>query len=510
MSCAPGSKPRCVADLAVRTSTLYESIPPYAATNGDLAAEIGQELDYDVDADQRAILDAMFAFDVETGFPVFSDVAAIAPRQNLKTAVGIIAAVTDLVVFRFSHIWSSHRYKPTTVDAFREMWDRIAGSSRLRPEFDDPISATGKELIRLRTGEWIEFEARSKKAARGTARARVTLDEALFLTEQQVSAMFPTGVTKRDRQRRILSSAGIAESEYLRMVRDRGRSGNSKRLAYFEWGAPVTECALASCPHVPPGEVDGCALDDVELWQQANSPGVTSGRITIDALTDMRESMTPAGFAVEFLSWWEDPADLVDGLPLAWWDDCEDTTATLADPVVLAVDADENHASGSIVACGGPVELVQFGRGVDWIPKRLAELVGKQQPTAVGFEGVGPVAALLPALEERGLSVRSDENPDGVLVELSATDMVRACGGLWIAAQNRTLVQHGERAMRIAVRDAKRRTSGDAWRWSRRGSVSDISPLVAATVARFLWVRGVEAQPVPRVVQLDDYLDDDD
>lgn len=483
-----------MAVLVERSVPLFESVPPYQATNGDLAAEVGAELGYDVDGDQRAILDAIFAFDPATGLPRFTEVAVIAPRQNLKTATGIIAAVTDLVIFRLPHLWTSHLYRPTTVDAFTEMWDRIAGSSRLRPEFDDPISATGKELIRLRSGEQVQFLARSKKAARGTARARTTLDEALFLTAAQVSAMFPTGVTKRDRQRRLLSSAGLAESEYLRQVRDRGRAGSSARLFYIEWGAPKKECALPSCPHQPPGEVEGCALDDVELWRQANGPGMRSGRITLDALADMRESMTAEGFAVEFLSWWEDPADLVDGLPMAWWDECEDTTVTLADPVVLAVDADENHASGSIVACGGPLELVQFGRGVDWIPKRLAELVEKQRPSAVGFEAAGPIAALLPRLGDVGLQVRDSDHPDGILVELSATDMVRACGGLWVEAKDGTLVQHGEKAMRIAVRDAKRRTYGDAWRWSRRGSMSDISPLVAATVARFLWVRGVEAE----------------
>lgn len=485
-----------MADTLVRTKPLFEWVPPYVATNGDLAAEIGTELGYDVDGDQQAILDALYAFDPATGYPAFSEVAVIAPRQNLKTATGIIAAVTDLVVFGLPHLWTSHLYRPTTVDAFTEMWDRIAGSDRLRPEFDDPISATGKELIRLRSGERIEFLARSKKAARGTARSRTTLDEALFLTAAQVGAMFPTGVTKRDRQRRLLSSAGIAESEYLRSVRDRGRSGTSKRLAYFEWGAPPTDCAEPRCSHTPPGEVPGCALDDHELWKRANGPGYQSGRITIDALADMRESMTPEGFAVEFLSWWEDPADLIDGLPVAWWDECEDHDAVLANPVTLAFDADEDHASGAITACGGPLELVQFGRGVDWLPKRLGEVVEKQKPLAVGFEQGSPAAALLPKLADLGLHVRDEDHPDGILVGLTASEMVSACGQLWIATQERTLVQHGERAMRVAVRDAKRRTAGDAWKWSRRGSASGISPLVAGTIARFLWVRGEEAGTV--------------
>lgn len=474
-----------MADGLVRTACLFESVPPYVVTNGDLAAEVGAELGYDVDGDQQAILDAIFAFDPETGDPVFSEVGVIAPRQNLKTATGIIAAVTDLVIFRLPHTWSSHLYRPTTVDAFREMWGRIDGSSRLRVEFDDPISATGKEEIRLRTGERITFSARTKKAERGTAKSRTTLDEALFLTEAHVSAMFPTQVTKSDRQRRYLSSAGLAESEYLRSVRDRGRSGVSLRLAYFEWGAVRRDCEQPRCAHGPVGEVVGCALDDRILWEQANP--ALGRRITVEALADMRESMTAAGYAVEFLSWWEDPADLADGLPVAWWDECERRDAVLADPVALAFDVDENHASGALVACGGPLELIEFGRGVDWLPKRIAEVVSKQKPSAVGFEASSPAAALLPDLEKLGLRRRGPDHPDGLLVELSAADMIRACGGLWVAAQERKLVQHGERAMRIAVRDGKRRVAGDAWKWSRRESSSGISPLVAATVARFLW-----------------------
>ena len=48
------------------------------------------------------------------------------------------------------------------------------------------------------------------------------------------------------------------------------------------------------------------------------------------------------------------------------------------------------------------------------------------------------------------------------------------------------LVHRGQAALDIAVTSAARQLSGDGWRWSRRLSRADISPLLAAVVAAHL------------------------
>ena len=46
----------------------------------------------------------------------------------------------------------------------------------------------------------------------------------------------------------------------------------------------------------------------------------------------------------------------------------------------------------------------------------------------------------------------------------------------------------GEPALMAAVGGASRRTVGDGWKWSRKDSTVDVSPLVAATYAHWMWL----------------------
>jgi hypothetical protein len=135
-------------------------------------------------------------------------------------------------------------------------------------------------------------------------------------------------------------------------------------------------------------------------------------------------------------------------------------------------------ASGAIVAASwdagrAVVEVVEHRRGTAWIADRLTELIDKHQPAAVGLVAGSPAAALVPDL------------PDTV-VELKAAETVAACA-TFARAVTDTLVAHlDDPRLDDAVAVARRRFAGDGWRWSRRDSDGDISPLYAATVARHL------------------------
>lgn len=98
------------------------------------------------------------------------------------------------------------------------------------------------------------------------------------------------------------------------------------------------------------------------------------------------------------------------------------------------------------------------------------------------MDPTGPIGALIPDMENAGLE----------LVLLEGRESVQACGSLLAAVVEHELVHRDERSLNDAVAGAVRRQVGDAWKWSRKDSTVDISPLVAATVARFLWVRGTE------------------
>jgi hypothetical protein len=73
------------------------------------------------------------------------------------------------------------------------------------------------------------------------------------------------------------------------------------------------------------------------------------------------------------------------------------------------------------------------------------------------------------------------------ITELGARDLGQACGGLHDDVVEATVRHLGQFELDSAVAVARSRPLGDAWRWSRKGD-HDISPLYAATVARFAFL----------------------
>lgn len=470
----------------------YSWVPRYEVTIGEVAADLGADLGMPPDDDQRLILDAIFALEsAGSDVPACFEVGVIAPRQNLKTSTLEIAALTDLFVLDEPlHIWTAHLFK-TAQQTFKHMCELIEGAPEYMKLCRKPRTANGDEAIALKSGHEIQFHARSKGGGRGYTARKVTLDEGLFLVPTDLGALLPTLATIDSAQVRYGSSAGMAMSEVLRGIRDRGRAGGDPSLAYFEWCAERRDCASDNCSHRP--GTDGCVLDDEELWAQANP--ALGRRITLAKIENFRRAMPPDEFAREFLTWWEDPV-LQEGFPLEDWNACGNRAAELADPVVLAVDVSPNYASAAIVACGGPVEVVEHRRTARWVVGRLVELVEAHKPAAVGLDPAGPAGALLEDLTKpvddggAGLTVRDSDNPDGLLVLLNGTESTLACGSLYAAVVDHRFVHRDQAALNDAVEGAARRQVGDAWKWSRKDSTVDISPLVAATVARYLWNAG--------------------
>ena len=267
----------------------------------------------------------------------------------------------------------------------------------------------------------------------------------------------------------------------------RGRAGGDPGLAYLEWGAQ-RGCAAESCTHAVGAA--GCALDDEARWAAAN-PSL-GRRIPVEHVRKERRALTPAEFSRERLGWWEDPATSGADVDLSAWGRCEDPDAAPGDPVALAVDVSPGFRSAAIVACGsGPdgrpvLEVVEHAAGSAWLPDRLAALVATHNLSGpVGVDPSGPAGALLPQLAAAG--VRIDPMP--------AARVTQACGGIVAAVLAEEVVHRGDQALTAAVEAGKRRTHGDASRWSRRDSEADISPLVAATLARQLWAERGDPEP---------------
>ena len=452
----------------------WSSLLDFHDTSGPEVGDVARLAGFDPDPEQQMVLDQLFAFD-RNGDSVAFETAVVAPRQNLKTAVCKMAALGWLFITEQRLVvWSAHEFR-TAQEAFRDMTELVESSPDLDREVKAIYRGNGDEAIELLNGCRLIFKARTKGGGRGLTGDKVVLDEAFALRPVHMGALLPTLAARPDPQVLYGSSAGMVDSDVLRSIRDRGRKGDDRRLAYLEWGddRPGT-CDIDGCDHAL--GTPGCALDDRSRWERANP--AYGRRITEESLTAFRQALPPEEFAREFLGWWDEPATNDSDLTAADWVAVE-TEAGPSGALFMAVDVAPSHTWASIAACGnGVIELVERRRGTGWLTERMTELVEKHGVSAFGVDPAGPVGVLLPEFERAGLPVSM----------LDGKDAVRACGALVAGVSEGTVSHRGEPELLAAVGGASRRAVGDGWKWSRKDSTVDISPLVAATYSHWLWL----------------------
>lgn len=481
----------------VRPAHLW--IPPRADSFGDLAVEAGELAGLKPDPEQVLTLDALLSVN-EAGLWAALEGADIAPRQNKKTFELEIVALYDLFVAPRNLVrlivWSAHLFD-TAQEAFRDLDEIIAGAPSFARQVKHVSRAHGKEAIELRDGRRIRFRARSETGGRGLTGDRVILDESFAIKAGELGSLIPTMSARPNPSVLYGSSAGKLSSAHLRTVRDRGRKGGDPSLVYVEYCAEPGECERGDdCDHRPGSP--GCILDDEVRVQQANT-AVKNGRMTLEYLRNERRALPPVEFARERFGWWEDPiADGGAGWTSDQWEACARRDAELEEPVVLGLDVAPGHGSAAIVACSGPVHLVDHHKGTRWIlgdeetPGRLLEIDEAHEVAAVVMDPTGPVGGMIADLENAGFTVRSAANPDGRLVLLDGRQQSQACEQLLAAVIDGTFEHRDEYALNTAALNAGRRKVGDSFKWSRLDSSVDISPLVATTGARFVWGQGFD------------------
>lgn len=474
----------------------YHWVPPHRSSAGGEAIDLCAAAGLPLDAEQEMVVDSILA-EKDGGKWAALEAVVVAPRQNIKTHVFKAVALADLYLFDAELVvWTAHEFS-TAMEAFRDVQELVESSELLSRRVKRWNNQNGEEGLELVTGQRLRFKARTKTGGRGLTGTRTILDEAFALQPTHMGSLLPTMAAKSvNGNPQILygSSAGQIGSAVLRSLRDRGRAGGDPSLVYLEW-CDETECARTDCDHRRGTE--GCALDDPEHWQNANL--ALGRRISFDFIEALRRSLPAEEFAREVLGWWDEPAEGVAGLPLDRWNTCA-TKTKLGDPIALAVDVSPGHASGAIVGAAGVVDVIAHGAGISWIPSRLAALVTDGNVAVVGIDPSSPAAALIPDLEKpveeggAGLSIRGPKNPNGLLVLMTARDMTGACELLFADVMEDRFRHRGQPELTEAVGSAYRRTSGDSLKWSRRDSTADISTLVAATEAWFLWRAGLEEE----------------
>lgn len=433
------------------------------STHGRLVGQVAELLGWRLHPWQQHAADVAMEFDRRTKVPSYRTIGVGVARQNGKTTLVCARIALQLIVPR-----STIAYTAQDRNMARFKWEEhvaILMATPFAKRVRRVSRINGSEALIMDNGsQYIIVTPDEKKAGRSLTLDLGVIDEAFAQPDLGiVNALSPTMAARPHAQLWILSNAGTFESGLWRHYTDTGRAEVENPLAslcWLEWAADPEADVL-----------------DHQAWADANPSLDLPHGVTSIALSDAALTMDRDGFLREHLNVWIDLAQLT-GIDPVTWAACRDDDLRPGEHIVLALDFTPERDRGALVAVGDvegrtPLEVIDAGSDLERLVSRAGEIAERWDATIVLDRG-GPAASAIPALERAGARVRL----------ISLPDFVRACGDFHDAAVHAHLSHRGDYRLTDAVAGATKRRVADAWAWRRRGG-ADISPLVAATLARW-------------------------
>ncbi|MFD4569373.1 terminase [Streptomyces sp. NPDC058467] len=458
---------------------------------------------------QKYVSDVALEIDPDTGLFAHREVGLSVSRQQGKTELCLGAQVHRSLAWPRQNIVYAAQTRGMARQRWEdEFWEKISGSELAR--MARIRKSNGNEAI-LWPGKRSKMgiTANTEKAGHGPPLDLGFIDEAFAHEDDRLEQAFsPAMLTRSMAQLWWASAGGTTKSVWLNKKREMGRAlvealwealatdpGTRRpRACYFEWFAPE--------------DMDRA---DPATWR-ATLPAL-GYTVTEEIIAAELEKMDPAEFDRAYLNRTRKPTPPTDpNVPKAKWTGLVDAASKpVADSVALAIDVSQDRKRSAISAASlrpdGKVhlEVVAYRPGTDWVVPAVARLHKLWKPVAVAVASSGaPAGSLIDDLIAAGIDVPEDkEHPmRGDLAVMRSGDITEACGQMADAMNQGTVVHLDQVPLTAAVNGARTRRNGDAWTLDRTSSLVDISPLCAATFARWaLLIRG------PHVLEDYDPLD---
>lgn len=383
---------------------------------------------------------------------------------------------------------TAHNHK-TSLEHFRRMESLIRSAPELAAEVLRFSHNNNDQVIELRPrpgkseGARLLFGTRTKGAFRGLTLDRIICDEAMYVTQEHMTALGPTTMATPNPQVWFTGSAGTKESTEFGRMRARAIDGTHPTLFYAEWSTDAHDsfCTFDCEDHDDPYSQ--------ESWAKANP--TLGDRIAIDFMESRARSLSLEGFQQEHLGVGDWPIDGEEWRVISKdaWKARVDSSSEITGDVVIAVATSQDRSYSCIAAAG----LNQNGRthveitsdefeydyrpGVQWVVEAVKEICKTVKPYAVVIDK-GQAGSFVDELEAADIKV----------IWPNATEYAQACGEFYSSVLPRkgevpTLNHLGQPALTVSVAGADKKDSEDNWRWSKANSVTDITPLVAVTLA---------------------------
>jgi phage terminase large subunit-like protein len=367
------------------------------------------------------------------------------------------------------------------VSIAKEVWEgalAIAQASEEMAQYiTKPRYQNGEIHFGLVGGGRYKISAATRSAGRGLSVDHLTLDEIRehrdFLAW---SALSKTTTARPNAQIWAISNAGDRFSVVLNQLRDAALNETDPTIGLFEWSAP-----------------DNCELDDPEAWAQANP--ALGYLISEETIRSSLATDPPAVFRTEVLCQRVDVLNAaVD--PTAWEagkDPLGDLSeARDAGKVALGFDLSPDGLHATLVAAGETasgkprLEVVAAWSSTEEVRRELPALVARINPRSIAWLPAGPSAALAPIL--RALTNN---------VEIKGSAVGEACQQMADLVASRGLIHPGDPLLDAHVLNTQKFTSGDGWRFVRKG-VGHVDAAYAGAAALYALLTEPEPTPVPR------------
>lgn len=427
---------------------------------------------------QRDALDIFCEIDPRTGLFWYRKCILIVPRQAGKTTLtrgklthrALTTAGANMIYTAQDRNMARRRLEKTIYLPLK--------ASPLGPTLSKPNWQNGQEAVRWRNGSELIIISNQPTSGHGDTLDEAHIDEAFAHRDSRVEQnISPTMITVPGAQQFITSAAGDSNSHFLASKLEMGRAlaranDPTSRTAYIEYSAPLD-------------------ADRSDPWTWMMCHPALNYTIQIEDLQAEHDDLDEDEFNRAYMGWWPvaEAHELV--IPRASWQ------ANFIDPSqpswtgvpMWAVDVSPDRAWASIGLAAKSydgearafMEVIDHEEGTAWVVARLVNLASRFGGRKVAIDGSGSASALDKDLTDAGFDV----------VRLSARERADACGGLYDDAIQGKVHYLDDPTLNDALTSASKVNvyGGEAWIFSRGKSRADITPLYAATLARYAYVK---------------------
>lgn len=157
-------------------------------------------------------------------------------------------------------------------------------------------------------------------------------------------------------------------------------------------------------------------------------------------------------------------------IPADAWELVCKATAKPSGKVRFGLEVSEDRSWAAIAAASddGVIEVIEHEPGTGWVVARCNQLT-RDHKTTVALDIGGPAGVLADSLNK--------------CERLQGREVLQACGAFYDAVIDERITIRTDAALDEALAGAVKKKTGDMWCWSRTASVSDVTPLMAATLA---------------------------